>query len=156
MLASLLANILLLYEQEQSLNTNRTIKQNVEQLETQLANLRQQNLDHQNQLNAKLNQTQPPKLVTRLGSNDVRSSPYQNHPSSGQTRLYIEGEVWNVGQTPAKNSNLHVILYRQQTIVNDTHIQLGTIEPGSYVDIAVNINYAGDALTNRIITPEYG
>ena len=156
MLASLLANILLLYEQEQSLNTNRTIKQNVEQLETQLANLRQQNLDHQNQLNAKLNQTQPPKLVTRLGSNDVRSSPYQNHPWSGQTRLYIEGEVWNVGQTPAKNSNLHVILYRQQTIVNDTHIQLGTIEPGSYVDIAVNINYAGDALTNRIITPEYG
>ena len=95
-----------------------------------------------------------PRLVTRLGTKDVRASPYANHPWSGTIRFYISGEVWNVGQIPAYKSTLHVVLFQGAIVANDTYIELGVIAAGAYVDVASNVYYAGNALTNWTLTPE--
>ncbi len=88
-------------------------------------------------------------FVTRLGASDIR------YNYSGQEiRLYISGEVWNVGAVAAQNCRLHVMLYQEDVVANDTYIELGTIEAGSYVDVARNIYYSGTALTNWRIIPE--
>lgn len=93
----------------------------------------------------------PAKLVTRLGANDMR------YNYSGQDlRLYITGEVWNVGTEAAQNCSLHVMLYQGDAVAEDTYIELGTINGGSYTEVARNIYYTGDKLTNWIITPECG
>jgi regulator of replication initiation timing len=90
------------------------------------------------------------RLETRLGARDMR----YNYTGS-DIRLYISGEVWNVGTEPARNCRLHVTLYQGETVAEDTYIELGTINGGSYVDMARNIYYAGDALTRWTIIPEY-
>jgi len=70
-------------------------------------------------------------------------------------RLYISGEIWNVGTAAAQNCKLHVTLYQGDTVAKDTYIELGTINAGSFVDVASNVYYAGDALTNWTLVPEY-
>jgi hypothetical protein len=70
-------------------------------------------------------------------------------------RLYISGEVWNVGTDIARNCKLHVTLYRGGTVVKDTYIELGTINPATFREVATNIYYTGVALTNWTIIPEY-
>ncbi len=91
----------------------------------------------------------PVTLSTRLGASDLR------YNYSGQdVRLYISGEVWNVGAVVARNCRLHVTLYQGGVVANDTYIELGTINAGSYVNVASNIYYSGPALTNWRIIPE--
>lgn len=95
------------------------------------------------------NQRKPATLVTRLGARDMR------YNYSGQEiRLYISGEVWNVGQIEAKNCRLHVTLYQGEIVAKDTYIILGNLKPGSYVDVAENIYYSGNALTEWKIVPQ--
>lgn len=96
-----------------------------------------------------------PKIVTRLGTTDVRSTPAPGHPWSGIIRFYISGEVWNVGTGPARNCKLHVTLYQGNIIANETYIELGTIAAGYYKDVSSNIYYNGSALTNWTINPEF-
>jgi hypothetical protein len=69
-------------------------------------------------------------------------------------RLFISGEVTNVGAKTAVNCRLHVTLYRNETIVKDAYIQLGTIEYWSRTVVWENIQYTG-LPTNWTITPEY-
>ncbi len=96
-----------------------------------------------------------PKIVTRLGTTDVRTTPAPGHPWSGIIRFYISGEVWNVGTGPARNCRLHVTLYQGNIIANETYIELGTIAAGYYKDVSENIYYDGTALTNWTINPEF-
>ncbi len=104
----------------------------------------------QNQLSLLSQGKVPATLVTRLGANDMR------YNYSGQDlRLYITGEVWNVGTEAAVNCSLHVVLYQGDTVAKDTYIKLGTINGGSYTGVTRNIYYRGDALTNWTIIPEY-
>jgi hypothetical protein len=157
LMGSLAANTFL-YAQQYSL-TNNGLQKQVNELESQVANLQDEKVNLQNQLHSRLNQTQTPMLVTRLGTDDVRGPRYVNHPW-GRIRFYVSGEVWNVGSVAANNSKLHVILYQfilyqGNTKANDTYVELGKIEAGSFVDVAANINYEGDALTSWTITPEY-
>ena len=93
----------------------------------------------------------PALLVTRLGASDMR----YNYTGS-DIRLYISGEVWNVGTEPARNSRLHVTLYQGVVMAKDTYIELGTIDGGSWKTLARNIYYTGNALTNWTIVPEHG
>lgn len=133
-------------------------------LESQMANLRNQTNslqsegsllhDEKTNLQSQLSQLSqgkvPPKLITRLGASDMR------YNYSGQDiRLYITGEVWNVGTEAAQNCSLHVTLYQGDNVANDAYIQLGTIEGGSFTDVARNVYYTGDALTNWTIIPEH-
>ena len=104
----------------------------------------------QSQLNLLSQEKVPAKLVTRLGARDMR----YNY-SGSDIRLYITGEVWNVGTEAAVNCSLHVTLYQGVTVAKDTYIELGTIAGGSFTDVARNIYYTGDALTKWTITPEY-
>lgn len=92
----------------------------------------------------------PARLVTRLGANDMR----YNYTGS-DIRLYISGEVWNVGTEAAQNCSLHVTLYQGNTVAKDTYIELGTINGGSFKDVAANIYYTGESLSNWTIIPEY-
>jgi len=71
-----------------------------------------------------------------------------------EIRLYISGEIWNVGTSAACNCRLHVTLYQGVTVAKDTYVELGTIDVGSYVDVASNVYYTGNALTNWTLTPE--
>jgi chaperonin cofactor prefoldin len=161
-LQSQLANLQEQITNLESGNANLTVQ--VANLESQTANLRNQtsNLQSQNvnlqnkksELQTQLNQLDQgivaPKIVTRLGARDMR------YNYSGQNlRLYISGEVWNVGTETAQNCSLHVTLYQGGTVSKDTYIELGTINGGSHTDVARNIYYAGEALTKWTITPEY-
>jgi hypothetical protein len=89
-----------------------------------------------------------PKIVTRLGVRDC------NWDSSSM-RLYISGQVWNVGTETAKNCTLHVTLYQGTRVANNTLVDLGTLEVGSWRDIAANIRYTGSALTSWSVVPEF-
>jgi hypothetical protein len=118
-------------------------------LQQENAALQLTNADLQNQL-----YQGGPRLITRLGTSDVRIDP--NNPGSGQTRLFIEGEVWNIGAKPAVNSRLHVVLYQGEDAVNNTYIDLGTINGLNCVNVRSNIYYyTGNRLTNWTITPEH-
>lgn len=110
-----------------------------------------ENANLQSQLSLLSEGSVPAKLVARLGASEMR------YNYSGQDlRLYITGEVWNVGTESAENCSLHIILYQGDTVAKDTYIELGTIKGGSYAEVARNIYYTGDKLTNWIITPEIG
>lgn len=144
-------------------------------LETQITNLENQAANLQNQTdslqseNSKLEDENAakqnlidqirlrgaPKIVTRLGATDVRQSPAAGHPWSGVIRLYIGGEVWNVGTGPALNCSLHVTLYQGNIVANETYVKLGTINAGSYTNVKADIYYTGTALTNWTIIPEF-
>jgi hypothetical protein len=118
-------------------------------LQTENYNLKRENIDLQNQLYEK-----GPRLITKLGTTDVKIDHTAYH--SNQTRLFIEGEVWNIGAQEAKDCNLHVILYQGSNVANDTYIQLGTINALDCVNVRTDIYYnTGEQLTNWEITPEY-
>lgn len=122
----------------------------INSLENENSNLQNENANIQSQIS----HGGTPKIVTRIGATDVRQSPAAGHPWSGQIRLYVSGEVWNVGSNVARNVRLHVTLYQGDAVANETYIELGTINAGSWADAASNIYYAGDALTNWTIIPE--
>jgi hypothetical protein len=134
------------------------------ELDSQVDSLRNQTLSLQNE-NSRLQSEQetlrtlldqlsqgkvPALLVTRLGASDMRYTY-----TGSDIRLYISGEVWNVGTEPARNSRLHVTLYQGVVVAKDTYIELGTINGGSFVDLARNIYYEGVALTRWTIVPEH-
>ena len=123
-------------------------------LEAENAELRSENAAIQTQID-QVSQNGTPKIVTRLGARDVRESPAPGHPWSEIIRFYVSGEVWNVGTGAARNLRLHVTIYQGDTMANDTYVELGTINAGSYADVAANIYYTGEALTNWTIIPEY-
>lgn len=144
-------------------------------LETQITNLENQAANLQNQTdslqseNSKLEDENAakqnlidqirlrgaPKIVTRLGATDVRSTPAAGHPWSGVIRFFISGEVWNLGTGSARDCRLHVRLYQGDIVANDTYVEIGTINAGTCVDVAANIYYTGEALTDWVIIPEY-
>jgi predicted RNase H-like nuclease (RuvC/YqgF family) len=142
------------------LNTQITpLEKQIDDLNHEIINLQKENnllLTKKINLEGQLNQLVLAKegktatLVTRLGARDLR------YNYSGQDiRLYISGEVWNVGQIEAKNSRLHVTLYQGENVAKDTYISLGNLDPGSYVDVAQNIYYSGNALTEWKIISEF-
>ena len=135
---------------------NSSVQKQVDDFRHHIFDLENTKSSLQNQLQTQQSKANPPELVTRLGVKDVRASPYANHPWSGRIRFYVSGEVWNVGQVPAYNCKLHVVLYQGATVANDTYVMLGTIKPGSFVDVSANVYYEGEALTSWNVTPETG
>jgi hypothetical protein len=119
-------------------------------LQTQNSNLQVKKEELQSQLNqSQLNQAKAPQLVTRLGARDMRYDY-----AGSDIRLYMSGEVWNAGTDVARNCRLHVTLYQGSVVAKNTYIDLGTINPGTFVGVAQNIYYSGIALTNWTIIPE--
>ena len=138
------------YAQQYRFTINSVLQKQAADLRNQINNLQNEKADLQSQLSQLSQRPVAPKLVTRLGATDMR------YNYTGQNiRLYITGEVWNVGTAPAYNCRLHVTLYQGDTVAKDTRIELGTINAGSFVDIAKNIYYTGNALTNWTLIPEY-
>jgi regulator of replication initiation timing len=118
-------------------------------LQQENAALQLANADLQNQL-----YREGPRLITKLGATDVQIDHTAYH--SNQTRLFIEGVVWNIGAKPAQDSRLHVVLYEGEAIVNDTYIDLGTINALDCVNVHTDVYYyTGDRLTDWKITPEH-
>ncbi len=156
LLGSLIVNAYFL-AQLCSFNTeNNGVQKQVDDFRYHIVDLQNEKANLQSQLQTHQSKANPPELVTRLGVKDIRASPYANHPWSGRIRFYVAGEVWNVGQISAFNCKLHVVLYQGATVANDTYVMLGTIKPGSFVDVSADIFYEGAALTSWIVLPEIG
>ncbi len=138
-------------------NATATLPNNITALQKENAELRNETETLQARVDQEINAISDgtPKIVTRLGATDVRSTPAPGHSWSGIIRFYISGEVWNVGTAPARNCTLHVTLYQGSTIANETYIPLGTIVAGFYADVSADIYYVGPALTNWTINPEF-
>ncbi len=136
--------------------SNSLVQRQIDDLRNQILGLQGEKASLQDQLQRQQSEANPPELVTRLGAKDIRASPYANHPWSGEIRFFVSGEVWNAGQISAYNCTLHIVLYQGTTVANDTHVMLGTIEPGSFVDVSTNVYYAGEVLTTWNIDPEIG
>jgi regulator of replication initiation timing len=118
-------------------------------LQTENDNLKRENTELQNQLYEK-----GPRLITKLGTTDVKIDHTAHH--SNQTRLFIEGVVWNIGVQVANDCRLHIILYQGNNVANDTYIELGTINALDCANVRTDIYYyTGERLTNWKITPEY-
>jgi hypothetical protein len=167
--ANIQSQLVILSNQTNNMQSEKTIlKTQITNLENQIANLQNQtdslqsenahvqdeNAAIQNQID-QIRLTGAPKIVTRLGATDVRSTPAAGHPWSGVIRFYISGEVWNMGTGAAKDCKLHVTLYQGDSVANDTYVEIGTINAGTYTDVAANIYYTGEALTNWTIIPEH-
>jgi len=135
-------------------NQTGNLQNQTDSLQSENAHIQDENAAIQNQID-QIRQTGAPKIVTRLGATDVRSTPAAGHPWSGVIRFYISGEVWNMGTGAAKDCKLHVTLYQGDSVANDTYVEIGTINAGTYADVAANIYYTGEALTNWTIIPEY-
>ncbi len=135
---------------------NDVVQKQIDNFRKQITDLQNEKTSLQEQLQTQQNTAGSPKLVSRLGAKDIRASPYANHPWSGRIRFYVSGEVWNVGQVPAYNCRLHVVLFQGATIANDTYVMLGTIKPDSFVEVSADIYYEGNALTSWNVTPEIG
>jgi TolA-binding protein len=157
-LANLSSQISGFQSEKTSLETQlASIESQLENLHNQINSLENDNSNLQNEnanIQSQINHGGTPKIVTRIGATDVRQSPATGHPWSGQIRLYLSGEVWNVGSGIARNVRLHVTLYQGDAVANETYIELDTINAGSWADAASNIYYVGDALTNWTIIPE--
>ncbi len=126
-----------------------TLQNEVLRLLNEKADLERSNADLQNQLNG-----QGPRLITRLGATDVQIAHTAYH--SNQTRLFIEGVVWNIGAKSASNCRLHVILYQGNEVVNNSYVELGNISALDCVNVRTDIHYyTGDRLTSWKIIPEY-
>jgi hypothetical protein len=141
-----------------SLIANFSIYAQVSDLQTQQAAAQQQigNLQGEKEtLQKQIDQQNAPRIVTRLGVRDIRSSPALNHPWSNKIRLYIDGDVWNIGADTAMNCYLNVTLYQNNVVANQSLIRLGTISGASSVHVAYNIHYSGDPLTRWTIIPIY-
>jgi hypothetical protein len=154
MMGSLVVNTYFMVQLCSFTANSSNIQKQIDDLTSQISDLKCQEANLQGQMQTQQNRAGSPRLVTRLGAKDVRASPYANHPWSGKIRFYISGEVWNVGQIPAYNSTLHVVLFQGANVANDTHVMLGTIKPGSFVDVSADVFYEGNALTSWNITPE--
>jgi cell division protein FtsL len=151
LVVSLAANAFSYYAQQYRFAINNALQKQAADLRNQINNLQNEKADLQSQLSQLSQRPIVPKLATRLGATDMR------YNYTGQTtRLYISGEIWNVGTAPAYNCRLHVTLYQGDIVANDTHIELGTIAAGSWKDVAANIYYEGVALTNWTIISEFG
>ncbi len=148
--ASLAANAFLFHVQQYRFAINSSLQKQAADLRNKINSLEREKADLQSKL-GHLNQREvAPKLVTRLGATDMR----YDYPGQ-DIRFYISGEIWNVGTAAAQNCRLHVTLYQGDTIAKDTRIELGTINAGSFKDVALNIYYSGNALTNWTLIPEY-
>ena len=95
-----------------------------------------------------------PRLITKLGATDVTINPGSSGRSN-QTRLFIEGVVWNIGAQTANNCRLHVILFQDDIAVNNTYINLGTIKALDCTNVRTDIYYTGPRLTDWKILPEF-
>jgi hypothetical protein len=144
---SLIGNVYFYDEQHDSAFRNAALKVQASELNASKSSLENETTELKEQLN-QLNQ-EGPRLVTRIGARDMRFNY-----TGQETRLYISGEIWNVGTSAARNCKLHVTIFQGVTVARDTYIDLGTIDAGTYVDVASNVFYAGDALTNWTLTPE--
>lgn len=156
LIGSFAANTYLLAQLYSLSVDNNRIQKQIDDFKNQITNLQTEKLNLQDRLQTQQSMAGSPRLVSRLGAKDVRASPYANHPWSGRIRFYVSGEVWNVGQVSAYNCTLHVVLFQGATVANDTYVMLGTIKPGSFVEVSTNVYYEGDALTSWNITPETG
>jgi hypothetical protein len=147
---SVTANAFSFYAQQYRFELNNSLERQAADLRNQINNFQSEKSDLQSKL-SQLNQREvAPKLVTRLGATDMR----YDYPGQ-DIRLYISGEIWNVGTAAAQNCKLHVTLYQGDTAAQDTYIELGMINAGSFIDVASNVYYTGDALTNWTLIPEY-
>ena len=144
---SLVGNVYFYNEQRDSAFRNAALQVQASELNASKSSLENETAELKDQLN-QLNQ-EGPRLVTRLGARDMRFNY-----TGQETRLYLSGEIWNVGTSVARNCRLHVTIYQGVTVANDTYIELGVIAAGAYVDVASNVYYAGNALTNWTLTPE--
>jgi hypothetical protein len=147
LLVSLVGNVYFYSEQRDSTLRYAVLKEQASELRILTSNLENETAELEDQLN-QLSQ-EGPKLVTRLGASDMRFNY-----TGQETRLYISGEIWNVGTSTARNCRLHVTLYQGDAVAKDTYVELGNIDVGSYVDVASNVYYTGNALTNWTLTPE--
>src|SRR5665647_507809 len=90
-----------LQNRKSSLETQlASLENRLENLHTQINSLENGNSNLQNEnanIQSQISQGGTPKIVTRIGATDVRQSPAAGHPWSGRIRLYVSGEVWNVG-----------------------------------------------------------
>jgi TolA-binding protein len=167
--SKLQSQLAILSNQVHSLQSEKTnLKIQIADIENQTANLQSQIVSIQSE-NSKLHEENAaiqkkidqirlkgaPKIVTKLGATDVRSTPAEGHPWSGVIRFYISGEVWNIGTGAANECRLHVTLYQGNIVANDTYIEIGAIDAGTYSQVAANIYYNGVALTDWTIIPQY-
>jgi hypothetical protein len=144
---SLVGNVYLYIEQRDSTLRNAALIEQTSELRTLTNTLENETAELEDQLTQL--SIEGPRLVTRLGASDMRFNY-----TGQETRLYISGEIWNVGTSAARNCRLHVTLYQGVTVAKNTYVELGTIDVGSYVDVASNVYYTGNALTDWILTPE--
>lgn len=121
-------------------------KQNeVVSLENQLVDLKE-SIEELEDLKNKINFMLNPRIVTNLGSSDVRTDPY---------RLYIDGYVINCGFETAYNCSLKVTLFRNRLVVKEAVIDLLSIENGDFIRVMKDIHYNGDPLTHWTIDPAF-
>jgi len=136
-------NINLVQENAQLRQINLNLQAKITALQNNNTVLMSENMN----LTSEMKQVKSAQLATRLG---VRDCDWDYN----DTRLYIAGEVWNVGTNTADNCSLHVTLYSGNFTEIDTYVELGSIPGGTYRDIAENIHYSGFTLTNWAIIPE--
>ena len=107
--------------------------------------------DLQNQisnLQSEVDSLKASKLVTRLGVSDQRpllQTPY----------FHVSGEVWNVGTNTAYNCRLHVVLYQESVVAEDTYINLGTISGEDFTSVDSKVYYEGSSITGYTLSPEW-
>jgi hypothetical protein len=89
-----------------------------------------------------------PFLITRLGVKDVNDS-------SG-TRLFIQGNVYNIGTATAYNCRLHVTIHLSNATVLNQDIKLSDLTIYSSTYVSQNIPYSGVQLDKWEIIPEFG
>jgi len=139
------------------LNQNNALQNQAATLKNQILSLQNENVNLKATIvDLQLNLPNRPNLVTRLGSTDVLNNSNANPARVFRPRLFIQGEVFNTGGVTAYNARLHVTLYIGNQIIEDTVIELGTIEPLHYASVNTDIHYEGNGsrLTNWTIIPE--
>lgn len=95
-----------------------------------------------NTVNAKYNTLNAPKLSS------LSVSMSDNRPLLQTPYLHVTGEVWNVGNSTAYNSKIHVTLYQGAVVAQDTDISLGSILAENKVSVDQQVFYSGSALTS--------
>ena len=106
-------------------------------LQTQLTNL-----------TSEVNDLQAAKLITRIISTHEK-------PLDSENYLHLIGSVINVGTNNANNCRLHVILYQDGAVANDTYIDLGEIRGEGFLDIDKKVFYYGSEIIAWSIDAEW-
>ncbi len=134
-------------------NTAAYLQHQVGSLTSQVQNLTNDN----NALHDLLDEHPPtPYIVTKLGTKDLNSPPTDgNYHAPWNTRFFVQGHVFNLGNARAVNCRLHVILHQDGKVANDTEIWLGTMNAMDFVNVETNVYYSGDPLTSWDIIPEF-